>query len=37
MNNRYLLPASIISVILLYTFAYNPKKSEKYCGSCGLK
>ncbi len=28
MNNQYLLPASIISVILLYTFVYNPKKSE---------
>ena len=32
-----MLPASIVILVLLYTFMYNPNRSEKYCGMCGLK
>ena len=32
-----MLPASIVILVLLYTFMYNPNRSEKYCGACGLK
>ena len=31
-----MLPASIVILVLLYTFMYNPNRSEKYCGACGL-
>ena len=37
MNNKHMLPASIVSLVLLYTFMYKPNRNEKYCGVCGLK
>ena len=37
MKNQYILPASIVALVLLYTFMYKPNKNEKYCGACGLK
>lgn len=35
-NTNYLLPLSIIALVGLYAFVYQPKpKKEKYCGACG--
>ena len=34
-NTNYILPVSIIVLVLLYTFMYKPNKNEKYCGMCG--
>ena len=28
MKNRYMLPASIVTLVVLYTFMYKPNKSE---------
>ena len=30
MKNQYMLPASIVALVLLYTFMYKPNKNEKY-------
>lgn len=37
MKNQYMLPASVVAFVLLYTFVFKPNKNEKYCGACGLK
>ena len=37
MKNKYMLSASVITLVVLYTFMYKPNKSEKYCGACALK
>ncbi len=35
MKNNYILPGSILALVILYTVVYNPKgKKEGYCGAC---